>query len=100
MLRRADSVTPISAAQNIYSMVDRDCERDIFPYCPEYSIDVVPFSPVTSGLPSEKVTAKTPFLGDDVRKFVPQLSPENLKGNQPIVNVVAQFAQKKNVTNA
>ena len=35
-------------------------------------IGVVPFSPIASGLLSGKVTEKTRFEGDDVRKFVPQ----------------------------
>ena len=100
MLRRADAVTPVSAVQNLYSMVERDCEGDIFPYCLQKDIGVVPFSPIASGLLSGKVTAQTSFEGDDVRKFVPQLSPENLAANQPIVDVVTRFAQKKNATNA
>ena len=100
MLRRADLVTPVSAVQNIYSMVERDCERDIFPYCLEHGIGVVPFSPIASGLLSGKVTEKTRFEGDDVRKFVPQLSSENLIANRPIVETVSQFANAKNATNA
>ena len=100
MLRRADAVTPVSAVQNIYSMVERDCERDIFPYCLEHGIGVVPFSPIASGLLSGKVTKQTRFEGDDVRKFVPQLSAENLAANRPIVEVVSQFARNKNATNA
>lgn len=100
MLRRADSITPVSAVQNIYSMVERDCERDIFPYCLEHGIGVVSFSPIASGLLSGKVTVETRFEGDDVRKFVPQLSPENLTANQPILNVVSRFAEEKDATNA
>lgn len=100
MLRRADAVTPVSAVQNLYSMVERDCERDIFPYCLAHEIGVVPFSPIASGLLSGKVTEKTRFEGDDVRKFVPQLSPENLAANRPIVEVVSRFARDKNATNA
>lgn len=41
-------------------------------------IGAVPFSPIASGLLSGKVTAETKFEGDDVRKFIPQLSKENL----------------------
>lgn len=100
MLRRADAVTPVSAVQNLYSMVERDCERDIFPYCLAHEIGVVPFSPIASGLLSGKVTEKTRFEGDDVRKFVPQLSPENLAANRPIVEVVSRFARDKDATNA
>ena len=99
-LDKANRVCPVSAVQNLYNILERDCEQDIFPYCVEYGIGVVPFSPVASGFLSGKVTAETKFEGDDVRKFVPQLSKENLKGNQPILDVLTQFAAQKNATNA
>lgn len=73
-LDKAHKVTPVSAVQNLYNMLERDCEQDIFPYCLRENIGVVPFSPVASGFLSGKMTAETKFEGDDVRKFVPQLS--------------------------
>ncbi len=100
MLRQADMVTPVSAVQNLYSMAERDCEKDIFPYCLEHGIGVVPFSPIASGLLSGKVTSATRFEGDDVRKFVPQLSKENLAANQPLIEAVSRFARLKGVANA
>ena len=99
-LDRAHRVTPVSAVQNLYNMVERDCEGDIFPYCIRHHIGVVPFSPIASGLLSGKITAQTKFEGDDVRKFVPQLSQENLAANQPLVDLLAGFAQAKACTPA
>ena len=99
-LDRAHRVTPVSAVQNLYNMVERDCEGDIFPYCIRHHIGVVPFSPIASGLLSGKVTSQTKFEGDDVRKFVPQLSQENLAANQPLVDLLAGFAQAKACTPA
>ena len=99
-LKKAQAVTPLSAVQNLYNMLERDCEKDIFPYCMEQRIGVVPFSPVASGFLSGKVTADTKFEGDDVRKFVPQLSKENLIANQPILDVLANYSAEKNATNA
>lgn len=34
-IRAAHEITPLSAVQNIYSMVERDCETEIFPVCLE-----------------------------------------------------------------
>ncbi|MBR3016735.1 MAG: aldo/keto reductase [Clostridia bacterium] len=99
-LKKAHAVTPLSAVQNLYNMLERDCEKDIFPYCIEQHIGVVPFSPIASGFLSGKVTAETKFEGDDVRRFVPQLSQENLIANQPILDVLARFAKEKEATNA
>ncbi len=100
-LARAHAACPVGAVQNLYSMVERDCERDIFPYCQEHGIAVVPFSPIASGLLSGKVTAETRFAEvDDVRKFVPQLKPENIAGNMPIVEMLREFACAKHATPA
>lgn len=99
-LRIAQDITPLTAVQNLYSMVERDCEDELIPYCQEQHIGLVAFSPIASGLLSGKVTADTKFTGDDVRKFVPQLSQENIKGNQPIVDLLAGWAKRKNCTSA
>lgn len=89
MIEKAQKVRPISAVQNIYSMVERDVEKAVIPYCLEHNIGVVPFSPVASGLLSGKITPKTQFeIYDDVRNWVPQLSRRNIEGNQPIVELV------------
>src|SRR5699024_3567534 len=99
-LSKAHQVTPVAAVQNLYSMMERDCEKEIFPYCIENGISVVPFSPIASGFLSGKVTTETKFEGDDVRKFVPQLSKENIVANQPILDLLEKFAEEKNATNA
>lgn len=99
-LKKAHEITPVSAVQNLYSMVERDCEQEIFPYCIRNHIGVVPFSPIASGLLSGKVTAETRFEGDDVRKFVPQLSKENLAANQPLLDILAEYAGRFSATAA
>lgn len=100
VLEKAHRVTPVTAVQNLYSMLERDCEKEIFPYCLQNNIGVVPFSPIASGFFSGKVTAQTKFEGDDVRKFVPQLSQENMAANQPVLDILGEFSKRKNATNA
>ena len=99
-LDRAHQVTPVSAVQSVYSMVERGAEEDVIPYCLENNIGFVPFSPIASGLLSGKVTKETKFEGDDVRKFVPQLSDKNIDANQPIIDLIAKYADDKGATNA
>lgn len=101
IIDRAQQVTPLAAIQNIYSMVERDCEPEIIPYCMENNIGFVPFSPIASGLLSGKITPQTQFeRNDDVRNWVPQLSRRNIEGNQPIVEMLKGFAEKKSATPA
>ena len=101
VIGRAQAVTPLSAIQNIYSMVERDSEERIIPYCQENRIGFVPFSPIASGLLSGKITPQTRFeKHDDVRNWVPQLSRANIEGNQPIVKMLQDFAEEKQATPA
>ena len=100
-IRRAHQVQPLAAVQNIYSMVERDMEEAVIPYCLENGIAVIPFSPIASGLLSGRITQQTQFESrDDVRNWVPQLSRRNRKNNQPIVDLVSEFAQRKQATAA
>jgi aryl-alcohol dehydrogenase-like predicted oxidoreductase len=101
VIDRARQVTPLTAVQNIYSMVERDSESKIIPYCIKNNIGFVPFSPVASGLLSGKITAQTQFERyDDVRNWVPQLSKTNIAGNLPIVDMLKEFAAKKGASPA
>lgn len=98
-LDKAHKITPVTAVQNLYNILERDCEEKIFPYCLENNIGVVPFSPIASGFLSGKITTQTEFeKTDDVRNFVPQLSKENIAGNQPILDILNKFAKIKNAT--
>lgn len=99
IIERANNVCHLSAVQNIYSMLDRDYEKQVIPYCLEHNIGFVAFSPTASGFLSGKVTASTPFVGDDVRKWIPQMKPENMKANAPVIDLVKGFAEKKHATN-
>lgn len=101
IIDRAQKVTPLAAVQNIYSMVERDSEKEIIPYCIEHNIGFVPFSPIASGLLSGRITPHTQFeKNDDVRNWVPQLSRKNVEGNQPIVELVKEYADRKGATPA
>lgn len=100
-LERVQSITPLTAVQNLYNILERDCEKEVFPYCLEHNIGVVPFSPIASGFLSGKIKADTAFeKTDDVRNFVPQLKKENIEGNQPILDILNHYAEEKNVTPA
>ena len=100
-IEKAHKITPLSAVQNLYNILERDCEEKIIPFCLKNNIGFVPFSPVGSGLLSGKINANTQFeKNDDVRNWVPQCKKENIIGNQPIIDLIKKFATKKGATPA
>jgi aryl-alcohol dehydrogenase-like predicted oxidoreductase len=49
-LERASRIAPITSNQPPYSMIDRDVEAEILPYCLEHNIGIINYSPMASGL--------------------------------------------------
>jgi len=100
-IEKAHNITPVSAIQNLYNILERDSEEKVLPYCLKNNIGFVPFSPVGSGLLSGKITTKTEFEKvDDVRNWVPHIKKENIEGNKPIVDLIQKLAEKKGATPA
>jgi aryl-alcohol dehydrogenase-like predicted oxidoreductase len=99
-IRRAHAVQPVTALQSEYSLWWREPEEEIMPTLEELGIGFVPFSPLGRGFLTGKIDASTSFDSSDFRSTVPRFSPENLKANQTIVNLVARIAEKKQATPA
>jgi aryl-alcohol dehydrogenase-like predicted oxidoreductase len=99
-IRRAHVVTPITAIQSEYSMMERMFEKDVIPTCEKLGIGFVPFSPLASGFLSGKYKANSTYTGDDVRRVITRFSKENVLANQPLLNLITGFAIQKVATPA
>lgn len=49
-MRRAAAIEPVTSLQPPYSLVRRDVEADILPYCREHNVGVIVYSPMASGM--------------------------------------------------
>lgn len=99
-IRRANSVTPLTAIQSEYSMMERMFEKDVIPTCEELGIGFVPFSPLASGFLSGKYNKDSVYTGDDVRRVITRFEKENVVANQPLLDMLMEFAAQKNATPA
>ncbi|CNF09037.1 aldo/keto reductase [Yersinia frederiksenii] len=99
-IRRAHAVTPITAIQSEYSMMERMFEKDVIPACEELGIGFVSFSPLASGFLSGKYNTESVFTGDDVRKGITRYSKESIHANQPLLDLLNEYAGQKQVTAA
>lgn len=55
-LKRVQSIAAIASLQPPYSMLTRDIEREILPYCQQHNIGVIVYSPMHHGLLTGKMT--------------------------------------------
>ncbi len=99
-VRRAHAVTPLTAIQSEYSMMERMFEKDVIPACEELGIGFVPFSPLASGFLSGKYNKNTHYEGDDVRRVITRFNKENVEANQPLLDLLHTYAAAKNATPA
>jgi aryl-alcohol dehydrogenase-like predicted oxidoreductase len=99
-IRRAHAVMPISAIQSEYSIMERMFEKTAIPACEELGIGFVPFSPLAAGFLSGKYTADTKYVGDDVRRVITRFDRKNVIANQPLLDLIARFAETKSATPA
>ena len=96
----ANKITPISAIQSEYSIMERMFEKDVIPTCEKLGIGFVPFSPLASGFLSGKYDENTKYTGDDVRRVITRFSKENIIENKPLLEILNDFARLKNSTPA
>lgn len=99
-VRRAHAVTPITAIQSEYSMMERMFEKDVLPACQELGIGFAPFSPLGAGFLSGKYTSRDKYTGDDVRRVITRFSKENMEANQPLLELLAQAGKEKGASPA
>jgi aryl-alcohol dehydrogenase-like predicted oxidoreductase len=99
-IRRAHAVQPVAAVQSEYSLWARDPEPEVLPACEELGIGFVPWSPLGQGFLTGKVDAGMSFGSSDIRSIFPRFTPEAMKANQPLVDLLGHIAAKKNSTPA
>lgn len=99
-IRRAHAVQPVTALQNEYSLWTRNVEKEVLPALEELGIGLVPYSPLGRGFLTGKMDEKVKFDSADFRSNLPRFTPEALKANQALVDLLGEIAQRKKATPA
>jgi aryl-alcohol dehydrogenase-like predicted oxidoreductase len=103
-IRRAHAVQPVAAVQTEYSLMERSVEHNgVLQVCEALGIGFVPWGPLGQGfLPGKlPVNAQAGFdAKTDLRKGFPRFSREVMKANQPILDFLKAFGEKKGATRA
>ncbi|MEQ1798243.1 MAG: aldo/keto reductase [Lacibacter sp.] len=99
-IRRAHAVQPVTALQSEYSMWTRQHETEIIPTIEELGIGLVAFSPLGKGFLAGKIDENTKFGEGDIRNILPRYSEEARIANKALLDLLNQFAAKRNATPA
>lgn len=99
-VRRAHAVQPVACVQNEYSLWFRRPEEGLLQTLEELGIGLVPYSPLGKGFLTGKMDEKTTFDSTDFRSSLPRFTPEALKANQALIDLLGSIATKKKATPA
>jgi aryl-alcohol dehydrogenase-like predicted oxidoreductase len=99
-IRRAHAVQPVAALQNEYSLWWRRPEADVLPTLEELGIGLVAYSPLGKGFLTGKIDENATFDSSDFRSTLPRFTPEALKANQALVDLLGTIAERKKATPA
>ena len=101
-IRRAHAVCPLTAIQSEYHLMHRAVEDNgVLDACRELGIGFVPYSPLNRGFLGGDLNEYTRFDPDnDNRNTLPRFTPEAMRANYRIVNVLQRFGRERGMTSA
>lgn len=100
-LRKAHSILPLTALQSEYHLMWREPENDILPTLKALGIGLVPYSPLNRGFLSGMLNEYTKFdAKNDNRAAFPRFTPEAMRHNMQIIEVLNQFGRPRGITPA
>jgi aryl-alcohol dehydrogenase-like predicted oxidoreductase len=92
---RFRAAAPLSAVEPPYNLFEREIERDILPYAKDNGLAVLAYGALCRGLLTGKITEKTKYEGDDLRKFDPKFQPPRLQQYLSAVRKLDDFAKQR-----
>jgi aryl-alcohol dehydrogenase-like predicted oxidoreductase len=98
LMSEAEKTITLASDQVPYSMVRRDIETDIVPYCIEKNIGILAYSPLQRGLLSGKIKPGHKFNYGDTRPDTPYYKEPNLSNILNFLEKLRPIAYGHNAT--
>lgn len=94
----ASTVVELSSNQVPYSMVRREIEEDVVPWCMENDCGILAYSPLQRGLLTGKITPNYPFAPGDSRPETAHFKINNLIKTNKFLDKIKPLAEAKGAT--
>jgi aryl-alcohol dehydrogenase-like predicted oxidoreductase len=101
-MKRAQDIAPITSLQPRYSLIHREVEEEVLPFCARENIGVIAYSPMASGLLTGAMTAErvAALPADDWRKRHPDFQGPRLHRNLMLVRLLRTIGKRRGYTPA
>ena len=95
-LEKTVAIAPQASLQPPYSLIKREIEKDVLPYCREHNVGVIVYSPMASGLLTGRMTKEraASLPEDDWRSKNPEFKDPKLGQNLEIVERLTRVGAK------
>src|SRR6201981_1812929 len=93
-IRRAHAGQPLTALQNEYSLWWRRPEQEVIATLEELGIGLVAYSPLGKGFLTGTIKEDTTFDSTDFRSTLPRFTPEAVKTNQAMIDLLSKIAKR------
>lgn len=98
LMDRVRSITELASLQPPFSLLQRDIEDEILPYCKEHDIGVLSYGTLSGGILTGKFWEYPTFEEGDYRaKFYPAFNPKIWDKVQNVVDALRDIASGRNV---
>ena len=97
-MQEAEKTLNLVSNQVPYSMVRRDIEADVVPYCLEQNKAILVYSPLQLGLLTGKIKPGQEFGAGDLRSGHRLFTPESVTRTNAMLNKIRPLAEIKNAT--
>jgi aryl-alcohol dehydrogenase-like predicted oxidoreductase len=88
------AIVPVLTTQSEYSLLKRDIEGDLVPYCARHGVSVLTYSPLSRGLLSGKFTDASTFPETDNRFHDDEFRGETFRQNLKKVGHLTEMARQ------
>ena len=95
-MERCLKIAPVTSLQPPYSMLARDIENEILPFCARNNLGVIVYSPMKSGLLTGAMTRErvANFAPDDHRRNRPEFQEPALSRNLQLADLLRQVGSR------
>jgi len=97
-MKTAADFIHLASNQVPYSMLRRDIEKDIVPWCIKNNVSILPYSPLQRGLLTGKFKKGYHFNPGDTRPDTPYYKDSNIKKTNELLEKLNPLAQDRNAT--
>jgi aryl-alcohol dehydrogenase-like predicted oxidoreductase len=97
-MKEAEQTVKLASNQVWYSMLSRDIEKDLVPYCIEKKKSIIAYSPLHRGILTGKIKPGHVFSEGDHRQDLVHYTEENIRRTNSVLDKLRPLTQSKGIS--